>query len=78
MEQEIKRQIERVNMLSEMIKERLIAYRRDVEDYEDWERDLPNDSLYHWYPHSKRTNPSEIKRLMLVQRQEMLKLDKLL
>lgn len=71
----LKNQIDRVNTLSEMIKERLTDHEKDIEDREKWEKENPKK---YWYPGIKRTTPSEIKRLMLVQRQEMIKLEKML
>lgn len=65
----------RVKMLSEMINEKLIQYENDKRDKEKWKNENPD---RYWYPNKLRTNPTEIRRLMLVQRQEMIKLEKML
>lgn len=68
--------IGRVLMLSEMVKEVLEDCKDDVEDYNEWRSENRDKSFQG--PPTKRTNPTEIKRLMLVLRQETLRLEKLL
>lgn len=68
-------QINRVKMLSEMINEKLIQYENDTRDKEQWQKENPDK---YWYPNKLRTNPTEVRRLMLVQRQEMIKLEKMI
>ncbi len=75
MEFKLINQINRVKMLSEMINEKLIQYENDTHDQEKWQKENPDK---YWYPNKLRTNPTEIKRLMLVQRQVMIELEKML
>jgi len=77
MKPEITNQINRINMLSEMVKEKLADYENDIKEYDKWENEQ-KDGKHGWYLRSNLTNPTEIKRLMLVYRQEMIALGKLL
>lgn len=69
-------QIKRVLMLNEMVKETLSQYQQEQKEYKKWKEDNPDEYWYDW--NSNRIYKSEIKRLMLVQRQEMIKLEKML
>ena len=69
-------QIKRVLMLNEMVKETLSQYQQEQKEYKKWKKDNPDEYWYDW--NSDRIYKSEIKRLMLVQRQEMIKLEKML
>lgn len=68
-------QINRVGTLVDMVEEKLADHSLDCQEYELWKLQNPEGR---WYPFNFRTNPTEVKRLMLVLRQEMIALEKLL
>lgn len=71
----VKKQVNRVKTLSNMVTEKLNEYYQDCKDYSEWQNENPD---AYWYDKSFRTSPTEVKRLMLVLRQEMIKLGKML
>lgn len=68
-------QIQRVDTLLDMTRDKLLDHFSDCRDYEKWKQQNPEG---YWYDERFRTNPTELKRLMLVLRQEMIKLEKML
>lgn len=76
MDSKVNEQIKRVNILSKMINERLLKYQQEQEDYEKWQKENPDEYWYDW--NSERVYKSEIKRLMLILRQETIELGKML
>lgn len=71
----IEKQIKRVRTIIEMADEKLLDFESDREDQLYYEEQNPNK---YWYSANNRTSHAEVKRLMLVLRQEMIKLDKML
>lgn len=71
----IEKQIKRVRTIIEMADEKLLDFESDREDQLYYEGQNPNECLY---LANNRTSHAEVKRLMLVLRQEMIKLDKML
>lgn len=70
-------QIDRVRTLSEMVNEKLVNYELDIEHEKNWEMENPNKETWRYYRFD-RTTPTEVGRIMLVLRQEMIKLEKML
>lgn len=76
---EIKKQIYRVNMLSDMLTSKFDEYENHNKRFINWKENAPK---YHdnFYEKKRPVQPthSELKRLMLILRQETIKLEKML
>lgn len=68
-------QLQRTLVLMDMVVDKLKEYYANREDCREWKEKNPDQ---YWYPKKFKTNPTEVKRLMLVLRQEMIKLEKML
>lgn len=70
-------QINRVKILSNMVTEKLTNYQNDKRDFQKWKKENPDKESWYYYKPNE-TTPTELKRVMLVLRQEMIKLGKML
>ena len=75
MAESIIKQIQRIKLLSDMTNDCLDNYETDIKALKEYFK-IENPKWYD-YP-SLHTTKEELKRLMLVQRQEMIRLDKML
>lgn len=73
MDNSFNKQMDNVKMLLDMTQEELDAYRKSVIKYEEWQE---NDKTWENYP--GLACKSNIKRMMMILRKEMIKLDKML
>ena len=77
MDKQIDYQINRVKILSSMVTEKLTNYQNEKRNFQEWKSENPNKKLWE-YDKANETTPTELKRVMLVLRQEMIKLGKML
>lgn len=71
----MEKQLDRVRTLTEMVHDKLIDFELDVDDKRNYFNHNPDRNFYYG---DSRTNPTEVNRLMLVLRQEMIKLGKMI
>lgn len=62
-------------MLMDLVKERLLEHKDDLQKYADWKAENPKKDSF-MYGGKMGTTPTEIKRLLLVLRQETLRFEK--
>lgn len=72
MKKSLEVQICRVSLLSDMVDEELAKYLDYHRKMEEWRKTEPRD----WKTRPESVSKEKLKRLMLVLRQEMIKLDK--
>jgi len=60
-----------------MVTEKLTNYQNEKRNFQEWKSENPNKKLWE-YDKANETTPTELKRVMLVLRQEMIKLGKML
>lgn len=77
MDKQIDYQINRVKILSSMVTEKLTNYQNDKKDFQKWRKENLDKQSWHYYKPNE-TIPTELKRVMLVLRQGMIKLGKML
>lgn len=72
------KQMDRVNMLTDLLEEKINTYKKECVDIQNIEKEKNEKGKYFIAWHRFSVTPTELKRLMMVIRSETIRLEKML